>query len=257
MIESIGYYWRLLATGFCFLLFVPGAVVAFALLLPLRVLPISDETRHTTSRHLIRTLFRLYVATMVVTGPLRLTVLGESKLHQPGGKLIIANHPTLIDAVVLISLIPNVVCIAKSELTHNFFMRGLIESTGYITNSDPEKLLADCAQTLKSGQSLLLFPEGTRSVPGQPLKFLRGAAQIALRLNHDFTPVVITCDPPALLKGQRWYEVPKSGPVCMNFTVRDNISVAPYQHPNEGISLRSRKLTRHLLGYFQRQLRGD
>jgi 1-acyl-sn-glycerol-3-phosphate acyltransferase len=191
---------------------------------------------------------------MTATGPLKLTVRGEEKLKAGGSRLVIANHPTLIDAVVLLSLVPDAVCIVKAELTHSFLIRELIRSTGYITNSQPERILEECKKRLSRGQSLLLFPEGTRSSPGKPLKLLRGAAQIALRAEHDLTPVVITCRPASLLKGHEWYQVPPEGPVRMSFEVFDDISIAPYQSENEGISLRSRKLTRYLTDYFQQHL---
>ena len=252
--KTLNYYWRLLVTGFCFLIFGPGAVLACLVLLPLRIAPIQEEKKRTLARRCIGRMLTFYLAIMVKTGVLRLTVNGEERLRASGSKFFIANHPTLIDAVVLISLIPDVVCVAKAELNRHFFMRELLKTTGYISNSEPEDFLRECSRTLESGRSLLLFPEGTRSVPGEPLKLLRGAAQIALRIGHPLTPVVITCSPPALLKGQKWYHVPRSGPVTMKFTLCEDIHVASFQHENEGISLKSRKLTRYLTEYFHQQL---
>lgn len=250
------YLWRLLATGFCFLLFAPGAVLAFLVLLPLRMMPFSQGRKEKIARRLIRQLLRLYLAVMIATGPLELTVNGAEKLQTGRRQLIVANHPTLIDAVVLISLIPDVACIVKSELTQSFFMRELIRSTGYLTNSEPKALIEDCRELFGRGRSLLIFPEGTRSTPGQPLKLMRGAAQIALRAQQPITPVVITCSPPALLKGQKWYHVPQSGPVRMIFEVCDDIPLGPYQDEKGGISLASRKLTRYLTDYFHQHLNG-
>ena len=251
---KLNYYWRVAATGFCFFLFGSGAVMAFALLLPLRFLPLPLEKKQRLSRRVVQRLFEEFVRIMQVSGVLKLSVSGAEKLQAHRGKLIVANHPTLIDVVVLISIIPDVVCIVKADLGRSVFLREVFRSTGYLTNSSPVELLQGCQEVLARKNSLLLFPEGTRSTPGEPLKLLRGAAHIALRCAQDFTPVVITCSPPALLKNQRWYQVPRSGPVRMHFEVGEDISVAPFLEQNKGISLTSRKLTKHLTGYFHQQL---
>ncbi len=254
MLRELNFTWRVLATGFCFLLFGFGAVIAFCLLVLLRLLPMAPEKRQEISRWVIRELFTLFVAIMQLTGVLKLSVQGVERLRTKRGRLIVANHPTLIDVVVLISLIPDVVCIVKSDLAQSIFLREVFRSTGYLTNSNPEELLEGCQQTLRESRSLLLFPEGTRSTPDQPLKLLRGAAHIALRCGQDFTPIVVTCSPPALLKNQRWYEVPRTGPVKMTFKVGEDIPIGPFLEQNKGLSLASRKLTSHLTDYFNRQL---
>ena len=61
---------------------------------------------------------------------------------------------------------------------------------------------------LEAGRTVMLFPEGTRSTPGEPLHFCRGAAQVAVRSQCEVLPVVIRCEPLALGKGQAWHEVP-------------------------------------------------
>ena len=99
---------------------------------------------------------------------------------------MLANHPSLIDVVVLISIIPNADCVVKAHLFKNPFLRGVVKNTGYISNADPEGLLVDCKKSLAAGNNLIIFPEGTRTKVGQAVKFQRGAANIALRcLTHD------------------------------------------------------------------------
>ena len=53
-----------------------------------------------------------------------------------------------------------------------------------------------------------MFPEGTRSPPQGLWPFRRGAAHVALRSGVDLELVTIRCDPPALMKGQPWWDVP-------------------------------------------------
>src|SRR3546814_9151487 len=94
---------------------------------------------------------------------------GAERLKVPG-QLIIANHPTLIDVVLLLGYIPQTDCIVKASLFHNPFTRLPLHWAGYIGDSNPTQLVADCVATLKAGHSLMIFPEGTRSHPGQPLQ---------------------------------------------------------------------------------------
>ena len=81
---------------------------------------------------------------------------------------------------------------------------------GTRVNSLPEKLIDDCAAVLAKGNNLVVFPEGSRTVPGTAVKFQRGAANIALKARAPIRPVTISCEPPTLMKGQKWYEIPAS-----------------------------------------------
>ena len=127
---------------------------------------------------------------------------------QRNGLLILANHPTLIDVVLLVSLLPNADCVVKHAVARNPFMRGPVRAAGYVANSDGAGLVDDCIAAVHAGGNLVIFPEGTRTEPGQPLRLQRGAANIAVRGRLDITPVRITCTPLTLTKGQKWYRVP-------------------------------------------------
>ena len=74
----------------------------------------------------------------------------------------------------------------------------------------------------------MIFPEGTRTVPGQPMQMQRGAANVALRGARVLTPVFITCDPPTLSKNLPWYRIPPRRPT---FTLRagDDIDLEAYR----------------------------
>lgn len=252
--NRLDYYRRILATGFCFTVFGLGSVLAWLLVFPLNALPISKAQRQRTGRRIVGKLFQGFMHLLRFTRPLIITVEGAEKLQTPGSKLVVANHPTLLDVVVLLSLLPDAVCIVKADFERSPLYRSLLRATGYLSNADPERLLEGCQQALKNGTPVLLFPEGTRSVPGRPLKFLRGAAQIALRSQHDVTPVVITSSPPTLLKNQKWYDIPTEGPARIHFRIQDPLPVAEYIRPDEGIPLASRKFNRHLTDFFRRHL---
>ena len=93
--------------------------------------------------------------------------------------MIIANHPSLLDVAFLISQIDNTSCIIKHGLTRNPFTRGPVTAAGYISNDESADML-NRASALRGGQTLIVFPEGTRTTGDMP-RFHRGACAIALR----------------------------------------------------------------------------
>jgi 1-acyl-sn-glycerol-3-phosphate acyltransferase len=115
---------------------------------------------------------------------------------------VIANHPSLIDVVVLIAFIRDANCVVKQSLWDNPCMRGPIRAAGYISNSGSMDMLEEAAGALEQGQTLIVFPEGTRTTPGQAPEFHRGAAAIAVRGASVVTPVVISVTPTTLTPDQ-------------------------------------------------------
>jgi len=101
------------------------------------------------------------------------------RLQRPG-LLVLANHPTLIDVVFLLALIPHADCVVKGRLARNPFTRGPIRAAGYITNEEPQGVLEAAGASLARGNALILFPEGTRSVPGRAQR-ARARAEIPPR----------------------------------------------------------------------------
>ncbi|MGD9842979.1 MAG: lysophospholipid acyltransferase family protein [Steroidobacteraceae bacterium] len=204
--------WRVFATGFVFIVFGLGAVLISATVFPVLRLSTTDtEVARLRIQRAMQLTFKGYVWLMRTLGLLTYEVQGVERLWAPG-QLVIANHPSLIDVVFLVSLMPTVDCIVKQGLWRNPFLRWPVSWASYIPNTSGEALIYSCAATLKRGNSLLVFPEGTRSVPGQRLRMQRGAAHIALVSGASILPVTVTVTEPILTKGYPWYRVPKIRP---------------------------------------------
>lgn len=207
--DTFSRAWRVFATGFCFALFGIGGVALGVVVFPLVALLSPDRQRRIRRcRLLVHYAFRLFVGLMKRLGVLTYSVEGLSSLEGEG-VLVVANHPTLIDIVFLISLIPNATCIVRAGLFRNIFTRGPVSWAGYIPNNSGEELLETCATELQRGSSLVVFPEGTRSVAGESLRFRRGAAYIWQRARCPLVLATLRCDPPTLAKNEKWYAVPE------------------------------------------------
>ncbi len=254
MLKRINYYWRIVATGLCFTIFGLGGLLLTLTVFPfLYIIPVDTQWKREKAQLIIHIGFRLFVWFMQFVGIMRMTISGGEILRRMDNRLVAANHPTLIDVVVLISLLPKVDCIVKQALWNNPFLRGVVVSAGYISNSDPRNLLDKCVEALRKGRSLIIFPEGVRTIPGKPMKFQRGAANIALRSRCSIIPVVITCVPSTLTKDKKWYEAPPDGRFHLTLKVGEEIQVSRFLEQNLNIPRASRKLTDFMYRYFQKE----
>ena len=177
-----------------------------------------------------------------------------SKPENNAGRLLVANHPTLIDILFLAALEPEVCCVLKAELNDNWIYARLIDELDYLSNADPERMLDEGARRLAAGESLLVFPEGTRTVPGARVSFRQGAAEIALRARATVLPVTIEYRGTYLSKGFHWLGLP---PQKLRYRVQYGpgfrCSDLPAADLQEGRSER-RRLRRALTGTLERHV---
>lgn len=255
MASLINYYWRLLVTGLCFFGFSVGGLLLSVLVFPpMYVFGGTTERRRRWAKWAIRKGFAFMVLVLRSSGTMQLEVVGAEKLEQASSVLVLANHPSLIDIVVLLSLIPRATCVVKGDLSGNHFFGGVIKAAGYIANSTPDKLIEDCVRSLEAGNAVVIFPEGTRSRPNEPLKFMRGAAHVLLKTDRPMLPVLLQCAPSTLTKGSRWHEIPRE-PFRFRVVARDAIRADSLADTHLEPVIAARRLTRALEGYFTQELR--
>jgi len=246
--------WRTVATGFCFGVFgAGGALIGLVALPVLRVTTRDPRTCTRRARTLIRHAFRLFVGLMCALGAISLDVRGAERLRRKG-ILALANHPSLIDVVILGGLLPQANCIVKARLWQNVFTRGPVLAAGYISNRESGQLIEECVAALRRGENLLVFPEGTRTPPDGSIRLLRGAAQIAVRAGCPVAPVVIRVSTPHLTKRDAWYRVPPVRPHYV-VEVKDDIDVEGTAGNADRQGLAARRLTAWLQDYFMKETR--
>jgi 1-acyl-sn-glycerol-3-phosphate acyltransferase len=245
--------WRVLATGVCFASFGAGGVL-IGLFGPLVLRGVSRDPAACSRRAqaLIHYAFRLFVWMMRVLGVLSLEVRERQRLRR-GGLLVLANHPSLIDVVLLLSLLRQANCVVKSRLLKNPFTRPPILAAGYISNAEGSPLVDECIAALDRGETLLLFPEGTRTPPGGPIGLRRGAANIAVRARRAVTPVVIRVNTPTLTGRAGWYRVPRVRPHFV-VEVKEDLAIDPFLAGNRPMPLAARELTARLQTFFTKEV---
>lgn len=175
---------------------------------------------------------------------------------QNGTAILVANHPTIFDALIFIAQEPGICCIAKPSLLTSFFFRPVIRSAGYITDKDPVALLYGASEELRLGRSILIFPEGTRSSGIRPGRFKRGAARLAIETNIPVIPVIISCNPPVLQRHHGWFEFFEktcsiSVRYCSQLTSDNMKEIADTSEPG----LASRRITEYIEELFSNNSR--
>jgi len=242
--RKVSYGWRLVATTFCFAVFGVGGLLASLVWTPLVYGVVRDRDRRgRVLRFTIHVLFRAFVFLMKSVGVLTYEVAGAARLREPG-RLVVATHPTLIDIVFLMALIPNGVCVAKQVLLDRLPFGPLLRGAGYVGNAEPRASLEACAERLRGGVAVVLFPEGTRSVTGRHARFKRGTAHVVIGSGVAPLPVRIDCAPPTLRKGERYYEIPERR-VHFTIAVGEPIDVG-HDSTSAFESVRARAITEHI-----------
>ncbi|GMQ48490.1 lysophospholipid acyltransferase family protein [Vibrio sp. 10N] len=240
---------RQLGFGICFTLFGFGGLILSYVIFPLIFICERNKlARQDLCQWWISVAFQGFVWFMNFVGVLSIDVHHKERFVTNKGALVVANHPTLIDVVIIIGQLRQCDCIVKASLWKNPFIRHVIQMAGYIPN-DSEDILDICESKMSSGRKLLVFPEGTRTTPNSVVKCQRGAAQLAIRCNTDIQRVLITSNPATLYKGIAWYDVPQIKPQ-IDVVILECESTQALVDCSRSTPIAARRLTR----YFEASL---
>lgn len=163
------------------------------------LLPRSLGTK--VGRHGIMRGFRIYAWSLSITRSYRLDLSALDSLRGEPPMILAPNHPSLIDALLILTRHPNVVCVMKAELMRNAFLGAGSRLARYVPNESSRQMIRESVAHLRRGCLLLLFPEGTRTtrLPINPL-----AGSVGLIAKYAGVPVqtlIIETDSPFLSKG--------------------------------------------------------
>ena len=152
--------------------------------------------------------FRLYVWSLRLMGAYRLDLRALDELRGGPAVVLAPNHPSLIDAALILAYGRNVACIMKSALMNNVFLGASARLARYICNDPPRRMIVEAVAELRQGGVVLLFPEGTRttSVPVNPLTASVGI--IAKQAGVPVQTLIIEQDSPFLSKGWSLFRRP-------------------------------------------------
>ncbi len=153
--------------------------------------------------------FRLYAWSLAVTRTYFLDLRDIDSLRAGPPVILAPNHPCLIDALLILTRHPNIVCVMKSALMRNVFLGAGSRLARYVPNDSSRQMIRESVAHLQEGGVLLLFPEGTRTTRA-PVNALVGS--VGLIAKHAHVPVqtlIIETDSPFLSKGWPLFRRPE------------------------------------------------
>ena len=190
-------------------------------------------------RAFIAGLYRSFWKTAGALRMLRMDADALDPLAQERGLIVVANHPSLLDALMLVSHLPRSVCVMKASLMRNPFLGPGARLARYIRNDSISGMVRMAVNDLRQGGQLVMFPEGTRTTRAPVNPFKPGCALIAKLADVPIQAVFIDTESPYLGKGWPLWRLP---PLPIAFSVRMGQRFAPSPNPQA--------LTRALEAYF-------
>ena len=217
MLRSLKAFYLATATGGCFVFFWGGSLFLSWIVLPLVGLLLvrrSSLERTRACQDVVGIGFRMFLGSMRWTRTLVFRPRHARLVLPDSPCVLIANHPTLIDVTTIMAVHPRLCCVAKSDLFESMMVGRLLRYCGHINGGgegvlDGLSVILQATQRLEQGHSVLIFPEGTRSPARGLRRFKPGGFEICRRAKVPAVPVLISCDPPTLLKGLAWYALPR------------------------------------------------
>jgi len=171
-------YLGLVWLGILCLAWTPIAMIVYPLL--------SENRGRALGRYVIMAAFRLYLASLSLSRRCSFDLEALDALRDEPSLILAPNHPCLLDAVMVISRLPNVACVLKADLMNNAFLGAGARLARYIRNDPLRRMVQLATGDFNCGSHLLLFPEGTRTT-SHPVNPFKGS--IGMIAQHAQVPV--------------------------------------------------------------------
>jgi 1-acyl-sn-glycerol-3-phosphate acyltransferase len=185
------YAYRVLAKWLSFFIFGLSSLILGISVLPVMRLVLHPQERFQKyGRRFISAALRFFVSIMHGLGIVNLEPDNRENYRHLSSKIVVANHPSLLDVVMLLSLIPNADCIVAGYLNRNI-LRGVVRQLYILGSRDVEDTFQACTESLRLGNCLIVFPEGTRTPRAGKVVLKKGAARIALATGYGIVPIHI------------------------------------------------------------------
>jgi 1-acyl-sn-glycerol-3-phosphate acyltransferase len=189
--------------------------------------------------------FRWSLGAMRLLGVVRVDLSPLDALRDERSLVVACNHPTMMDAVLLISRLPRVVCITKASLWDSPFLGGGVRLAGYVRNDAPLPMIRRAAEAVREGRQLMVFPEGSRTERPPIDRFSRGFAVTARAAGAPVQTVLIEADSPYLRKGWPLLRRPEELPLVFRVRLGERFTMG--RDPEAFVE--------RLETYFRRELR--
>lgn len=244
---SVGYWWAyfrqifILGSFFGIALTVSLTCGVLALLFGNRIPPAAPQA-------VIRNLFRFWLGMAHATGVFRISFPEAEKIASLRGAIIAPNHPSILDAVLLLSAVPKTVCVMRAAIFDNIALGGAAKLSGFVANDGGSVLIRQGVEKIEQDDNLLIFPEGTRTHPDALNPFKKGFALIAVKTGAPIQTIFIEREAEYLGKG---VSLMARTPLPIVFRVHVGEVIRP--EPDETAQQLSARLEQYFSAHLERK----
>lgn len=179
---------NVLKSIFFYSIFFIGCILSNIVLLLVVILPIGRKRKSKIVHGFVCYFMRFFYGFISLI--FKIKKIGKVDFSHPS--VIIANHTSFIDIIAVMAMSPRIIFMTKSWVTSSPFFGLLVQYCGfYNVDQDNADLIEVMRHCVNDGYSIMVFPEGTRSVDGLIHRFHKGAFKIANDLQLDITPILM------------------------------------------------------------------
>ncbi|MFN6946520.1 MAG: MMPL family transporter [Cytophagaceae bacterium] len=209
------------------------------------IIPVfSEKKRKTGFRYLIMILCRSIVYIMA---NVKKTIVGKKNVDFSSPSVIISNHHSFLDIILLLMFNPKVVMVTNDWVYHSPFFGLAVQYADFIpAHKGIEGQLEKIRDLVAEGYSIIIFPEGTRSASAEIGRFHKGAFYLSEYLKLDIQPVILHGTSYAMPKNDGLYL--RGGEVTIKFLPRIKYNDAEFGNT---YSERTKKISRYFKSEYQ------
>jgi uncharacterized protein len=179
----------------CLLLTITGFIIAKA--------PIMSIKKR---RHVLHVGIQYFCKSMIyIMINIKKKVINTTNEKFDNPAVIICNHQSVLDILLVLMLNDKLILLTNDWVWNSPFFGKIVQyAQFYPVSSGIEEGIPKLAQKVKEGYSIVIFPEGSRSIDSQVHRFHKGAFYIAEKLNLDILPIVFHGTGDTIKKDELW-----------------------------------------------------
>lgn len=209
MMMNPSFRWRQLAFG-CVLGQLGGSLLLLSCVARALAFLLPRAAAARVGRSIVSFIYRCCWASAQGLGLMRVDADALDALRgETSGLIVAANHPTMLDAMLVVAHLPRSVCVMRADLMRNVFLGPGARLASYIGNDSGRSMVRESVAALREGQHLILFPEGTRTSTPPVNAFKPGITLIAKIAQVPIQTVLIRSESPFLRKGWPLLRAPR------------------------------------------------
>ncbi|MEZ4267840.1 MAG: lysophospholipid acyltransferase family protein [Myxococcota bacterium] len=238
--RNLGQLWRTFLALCVFVVYSAFAPFGYAMFMVWLMLPTRDANRRARRvQGIVRRAFGMMHDLLRFMGLLEFDHRSLIGRFPDGPFVVVANHPTLPDSSALFASVPDLCAVVRADLYKKGWLRPLVVGARHLEGGsgnllEGARLVEQGVERLNEGFRLMMFPEGSRSPPGEIRPFRRSAFEIACRARVPLVPVVIRCRPVWISKEVPLLRPPAQRPV-LTLEVLDPMDPADFGYDSRAL----------------------